>query len=608
MQLWYSHCNYIMNLPSKLTFHSLLENSCSLYSDRPALSYVGNQPLTYHDVRERTAHLSSLLTALSVKEGDRVALLGQNMPHWGVAYLAITSMGAVVVPVLVDFTAPELARILEHSGAKVIIVSEKLCGLLHQELPSSLNHAILLDDFREISLGNLEMAGAINYLEERPDIPAFLGGEPQEDDLAAILYTSGTTGTPKGVMLSHRNLLSNAVNTLGIQDVDTTDRLLSVLPLPHTYECTIGFLIPFMMGASVYYLEKLPTPAVLLPAMEEVKPTMMLTVPLIIEKVYQNRVVPKLQGSWLMRNLVRSRFIQKTLHKMAGKKIYKAFGGSLHFFGIGGAKLDAATELFLRDAGFPYAIGYGLTETSPLLAGCTPKKTRYRSTGFGLPNQQIKILNPDSETGVGEIIAKGPNVMLGYYREPDLTKEVFTGDGWFKTGDLGFIDEDGYLYIKGRIKNIIVSATGENIYPEDIEAVINGERNVLESLVYEIKGKLVARVHLNYQEIDMRYHELREMAGQSYQELKESAGQSYQGFKDSAGQGYQELKESASQLYEQANQKVRMRLDEIREHVNARLNRFSRLAVIEEQEEPFEKTPTKKIKRFLYHHKNQRDA
>lgn len=281
------------------------------------------------------------------------------------------------------------------------------------------------------------------------------------------------------------------------------------------------------------------------------------------------------------------------------------------FFGIGGAKLNAEAELFLRDAGFPYAIGYGLTETSPLLAGCNPKITKYRSTGFNIPGQELKINNPDPLTGEGEILAKGPNIMMGYYKEPGLTKEVFTDDGWFKTGDLGEMDKDGYVYIKGRIKNIIVSATGENIYPEDIEAVINSEHNVLESLVYEIKGKLVARVHLNYEEIDKRYHELKDSAeqgykdfkdsaGDRYHEFKDSAGDRYHEFKDSAGERYNEFKDSARERYDATREKVRERLEEIQKRVNARLNRFSRLSIIEEQVEPFLKTPTKKIKRFLY--------
>ncbi len=596
-----------MKTPKKLTFHAMLENSVKLYPNQAALSFVGKEPLTYSDVKAQVVLLQTSLLLMGIQHGDRVALLSQNMPNWGVAYLAITGMGGVVVPILTDFSAQEIGKILTHSESKSIIVSEKQADKLHQKLPDTLSSAILLDDWSEISLGSLEVEGKIVPAALRQPAAKTTFTPPGEDDLAAILYTSGTTGIPKGVMLSHRNILSSAVNTLGIQKVDDSDRLLSVLPLPHTYECTIGFVIPFMTGATVYYLDKLPTPTVLLPAMEAVKPTMMLTVPLIIEKVYQNRVLPKLSGSALMRTLSKVRSVQKFFHKMAGKKIYKAFGGHLHFFGIGGAKLNAAAELFLRDAGFPYAIGYGLTETSPLLAGCSPKLTKYRSTGFNLPNQEIKILNPDPETGEGEIVAKGPNVMLGYYKEPEITREVFTDDGWFKTGDLGTIDEDGYLYIIGRLKNIIVSATGENIYPEDIEAVINSERHVLESLVYEIKGKLVAKIHLNYEEIDQRYHELKESADKSYQEFKESAEHSYQEIKETAEQSIHEIKESAEHLYEQAHEKVRERLNEIKDRVNARLNRFSKVAIVEEQNEPFEKTPTKKIKRFLYHQQSQND-
>lgn len=600
-----------MDLPEKLTLRALLENSAATYSDLPALGFVDQEPLTYREAYLKSQELVNLFSKHNINKGDRVALLSQNMPHWGVAYLAITGMGAVVVPILVDFSKEEIQKILEHSEAKAIIVSEKQSDKLHQPLPDTLKLGILADDFSTISLGNLELNGNIikkdeNTAANEADLPF-----PEEDDLAAILYTSGTTGTPKGVMLSHKNIVSNAVNTLNIQMVSKTDRLLSVLPLPHTYECTIGFIIPFMMGATVHYLDKLPTPAVLLPAMQKIRPTMMLTVPLIIEKVYQNRVRPKLSGSAVMRSLTRFRPVQKAFHKLAGKKIYKAFGGKLHFFGIGGAKLNAEAERFLRDAGFPYAIGYGLTETSPLLAGCGPKLTKYRSTGFNIPGQEIKIHNPDPETGEGEILAKGPNVMMGYYKEPELTKKVFTEDGWFKTGDLGTLDKDGYLFIKGRIKNIIISPTGENIYPEDIEAVINSEPHVLESLVYELRGKLIAKVHLNYEELDKRYHEFKESAGKSYQEfkemadqryddIKESAGKRYHDLKDSASQSYTDLKDSAKERYEAMQAKARERLNEIHGRVNARLNRFSRLSTIEEQVEPFIKTPTKKIKRFLY--------
>jgi long-chain acyl-CoA synthetase len=502
-----------------------------------------------------------------IKKGDRVALLSQNMPHWGVAYLAITGMGAVVVPILVDFSEVELNKILAHSESKAILVSEKLSAKINAELPAAITFGLLLDDMSPIDLNLLKAEKRIERLGKlKAVVETTEFAKPSEEDLAAILYTSGTTGNPKGVMLSHRNLISNAINTLGIQNVDTTDRLLSVLPLPHTYECTIGFIIPFMSGATVYYLDKPPTASVLLPAMKQVKPTMMLTVPLIMEKIYNLQVKPKLHNSKMMRSMMKLRFMRRMFHKLAGKKIYQAFGGHLHFFGIGGAKLSADTEQFLCDAGFPYAIGYGLTETAPLLAGCAPSLTKFRSTGFNLPNQEIKIINPDQH-GEGEIVAKGPNVMMGYYKDPAQTAEVFTQDGWFKTGDLGVLDKDGYLYIKGRLKNMILGPSGENIYPEEIEALINGEDLVLESLVYEMKGQLIAKVHLNYEELERRY---------------------------------QHAKESATEYKDKMSKAVDEKLQEIRDKVNSTLNRFSRITNVEEQPVPFEKTPTQKIKRFLY--------
>lgn len=553
-----------------VTLRDLLQRSYEQHASRPALSFVGQNPITYRDAGDMALKIITFLYDNGIKKGDRVALLSQNMPNWGIAYLAITAAGAVVVPILVDFSEAELNKILAHSEAKGIFVSEKLAVKLDTGLPSCLKFAVQLDNFSPFDLESrksLKKFIPIGSFDE-----AKTGFDSNHialssDDLAAILYTSGTTGNPKGVMLSHGNLVSNAVNTMGIQEVNSQDRLLSVLPLPHTYECTIGFLIPFMTGATVFYLEKLPTASVLLPALKEVKPTMMLTVPLIMEKIYNLQVKPKLTKSAFMRFLLMAPFIRKLLHKLAGKKIYRAFGGSLHFYGIGGAKLSADTERFLRDAGFPYAIGYGLTETAPLLAGCAPSITRFQSTGISLPNQQIKILNPDPNTGEGEIVAKGPNIMLGYYKDPVQTAEVFTQDGWFKTGDLGVIDKQGFVYIKGRLKNMILGPSGENIYPEEIESLINNDDLVLESLVYELKGNLVAKVHLNYEELEKRYNV---------------------------------LKLSAQEWKVEMNKIVDKKLHDIRERVNGTISKFSRISSVEEQPLPFEKTPTQKIKRFLY--------
>ncbi len=569
-----------MSQPSSLTLAKVLENSREKFTERPALSFVGQDPYTYNDVYTLAEDISSFLLSRGIKKGDRVAILSQNMPNWGVSYLSVTSMGAVVVPILTEFNEKEIKKILEHSESSAIIVSSRLAPKLRKSLPDTLKVVLVADTLdladRDVvnETGNLLVTETREQWRPEPD-KSFNNAErqvPGEDDLAAILYTSGTTGNPKGVMLTHKNLVSNAVNTGHIQKVIPDDRLLSVLPLSHTYECTIGFIIPVMNGASVYYLEKPPTASILVPAMQLVKPTMMLTVPLIIEKIYKIQVLPKLTGSPVMRALFKQPFFRKKLHKLAGKKIYKTFGGKLHFFGIGGAKLGAETEQFLRDAGFPYAIGYGLTETSPLLAGCKPSLTRYQSTGFSLPGQQLKIDNPNPETGEGEILAKGPNVMKGYYKDEKQTKAVFTEDGWFRTGDLGAFDEDNFLYIRGRLKNMVLGPSGENIYPEEIEAVINNQSLVLESVVYEMKGKLVALVHLNYEELE-KY--------------------------------YAELKNTARNMQVQMNDFINEKLKEIQQKVNTEVNKFSKITKVIEQQSPFEKTPTQKIKRFLYQDKNK---
>lgn len=571
-----------MSSLQKQTLAELIKNSYNNYSERSVLSYVGREPYKFSDLFSITGELSALLKSRGVRKGDRVAILSQNMPNWGIAYFSITSMTAVTVPILTEFTEKEIKKILEHSEASSIIVSSRLASKLKNSLPGCLHTVILADDLSLIDRDEINNSGIVaitrTKIEWVSDIDAISDSntdQPEEDDLAAILYTSGTTGNPKGVMLTHRNLVSNAINTSHIQEVNSGDRFLSVLPLSHTYECTIGLIIPVMNGASVYYLEKPPTAAVLVPAMQEVKPTMMLTVPLIIEKIYKTQVLPKFTGSAFMRKMFRNSFFRRFLHKMAGKKLYKKFGGHLHFFGIGGAKLSAETELFLRDAGFPYAIGYGLTETSPLLAGCKPSLTRYQSTGFNLPGQQLKLDNPNSVTGEGEILAKGPNLMKGYYKDEEETRRVFTDDGWFRTGDLGVMDDDNYLYIKGRLKNMVLGPSGENIYPEEIEALINSDNMVLESVVYDMRGKLVALVHLNYEEVE-RY--------------------------------YNEMKSSAINLQVHLSEFINEKLNDIKQKVNKEVNKFSRLNKVIEQQSPFEKTPTQKIKRFLYQKNDEKDS
>ena len=397
-----------------------------------------------------------------------------------------------------------------------------------------------------------------------PDALPVKNYEVDEEDLASIIYTSGTTGRSKGVMLTHKNIVFNAMKGMVIQPIDENDRFLSVLPLSHTYENTLGLILPMLAGSCVYYLRKPPTPAVLLPALAEVKPSMMLTVPLIIEKIYFNKIMPAFRDNMILKLLYQIPFFRKKLNAAAGKKLFKTFGGNLKFYGIGGAKLNKSVEKFLIEAKFPYAIGYGLTETAPLLAGANPKKSVFDSTGPAIEGIELIIHNPDKKTGEGEIWAKGPNVMKGYYKEPEMTKEVLTPDGWFKTGDLGTLDSNNNLYIKGRLKNMIVGASGENIYPEEIESVINNFRFVVESLVIQQKGKLVAYVHLNMEELEKKYQNLKEDMSRQFDDKKEEL------------------------------------LAELQEYVNSKVNKFSQINKVVLQPVPFQKTATLKIKRFLY--------
>jgi len=556
------------------TFDRLIERSAKNHPAQPALSFVNQKPISYSSLYKKIRRLSCFLLEHGIRKGDKIALYGENSPNWGIFYFAVTTIGAVIVPILPDFRPNEVKAILEHSESRMIGISGKLLKKMSNVVVDALSTIVRIDDFdifSDHSSFNVSETDAarLNFDEtgEKP-ITRPNAAEPlNEDDLAAIIYTSGTTGQPKGVMLSHKNIISNAIAGTKIQTVTSNDRFLSVLPLSHTYECTIGMVLAVMQGASVYYLDRPPAPNVLLPAMKTVRPTMMLTVPMVIEKLYKNKISPQLNANRWIRTACRIGFLRRTIYKKACKKLMAAFGGELHFFGIGGAALDPTVEKFLREGKFPYAIGYGLTETSPLIAGTNPQHSAYRSTGPGIVGISIKINTSRSDTGEGEILVKGENVMKGYYKDPERTREVFTEDGWFRTGDLGTFNKHNYLYIKGRLKNLILGPSGENIYPEEIEALINNHEFVLESIVYELKGKLVAKVHLNHEKLEATFNE---------------------------------LKENASRLHADMQQRANELTIEIKAYVNERVNKFSRLSEVLHQAEPFEKTPTHKIKRYKY--------
>lgn len=535
-----------------LTIPAMLQASFRDFADQQSLIFVGEENMTYTQLELEIKRVIIKLQSIGIEKGDKIAILSLNMPQWGIAFFATTMMGAVAVPILPDFHSNEIKNILEHADVSAIFVSETLRTKLEQISGLSV---IQIEDFEINHLAKGEKPVAIQSVEY---------AEVRENDLCSIIYTSGTTGKSKGVMLSHKNIVWTAQQSFIIQNIFPGDRFLSVLPLSHTFENTLGLILPIKYGATVYYLRKPPVASVLLAALQQVKPTVMLVVPLIIEKIYKSKILPEVNKKFITKTLYKTSFGRKLIHKSASKKLLSTFGGELKFFGVGGAKLDNNVERFLMEGGFPLAIGYGMTESAPLLAGAGVGKTRYLSTGHPMEGVKVRIDKADTKTGLGEIQAKGENVMLGYYKEPEITKNTFTDDGWLKTGDLGCFDKDGNLYIKGRIKNMIVGASGENIYPEEIESLINRMEYVLESLVIEKKGKLVALVHLNMEELEKKYQNIKS--------------------------------EAVSYL----NDKTDEILKEIQTKVNVELNKFSQIQRVVLQPIPFEKTPTQKIKRFLY--------
>jgi long-chain acyl-CoA synthetase len=537
-----------------LTIPAMLQASYKDFADNQSLIFVGEENLTYKQLETEVKKAALQLQSQGVKKGDKVAILSMNMPQWGIAFFATGVIGAVVVPILPDFHPNEIKNIILHADVSVVYVSETLRSKLEN-----------LSGITIINIENFQIvSGKTQPLFEDMDEQLFEYPEVEEKDLCSIIYTSGTTGKSKGVMLSHKNIVWTAQQCLIIQNIIPGDRFLSVLPLSHTFENTLGLILPIKYGATINYLKKPPAASILLAALQQVRPTIILIVPLIIEKIYKSKILPEINSKLITRILYKIPVTRKLLNKVAGKKLFETFGGKLKFFGVGGAKLDNNVERFLMEGGFPLAIGYGMTESSPLLAGAGVGKTRFLSTGTPMEGVQLRIAQADRKTGLGEIQAKGENVMLGYYKEPEITKNAFTEDGWLKTGDLGCFDKDGNLFIKGRMKNMIVGSSGENIYPEEIESLINRMEYVLESLVVEQKGRLVALVHLNMEELENKCQNMK----------------------------------TEAVLY--VNDKTDEILKEIQNKVNVELNKFSQIQRVVLQPIPFEKTPTQKIKRFLY--------
>jgi long-chain acyl-CoA synthetase len=519
--------------------------------------------VSYRDLGRRSLGFALLLGTLGVKRGDRVMILAENCPEWPIAYFGIALGGAVSIPALPDFTDEQIKNIAGHAEISAVCLTGKTagkCAGLDPAIPLLFIDAggeepeVLVSrrgsvtriplenpaDFSKVRLGfekaRLDFGKAPLENETGRPLP-----QGEEHDLASIIYTSGATGKSKGVMLSHRNLLFCARASRKLMKIYPRDRLLSVIPLAHTYECTLGLITALMNGASVTYLDRPPSPAALMPAIRDLRPTAMVTVPLFIEKIYRHQIAPAL----LKNPLYRFPPTRPLALMAAGRRLRAAFGGFLRFFGVGGAPLAADVEHFLRQVKFPYSPGYGLTEAAPLLAGTAPYRFPRGSAGSVVPGVDLRIVD-------GEIQARGPNIMMGYYRDEEGTREAFTPDGWLKTGDLGELDKRGVLYIRGRLKALILGPSGENIYPEEIESLLGASGLVEDALVRPgAKGEIVALVVLN----------------EKARAMKKAAGEI---------------------------------LEELKKWVNKRLAAFSRLHRIEVKDEPFEKTPTHKIKRFLY--------
>ncbi len=551
-----------MKTVREYTFPALLEAAASRYGERCCYSVFHTDiSYTYSRLKECSGSVSAYLMKLGISRGDRIAIIGESSPMWMIMYLGIVSIGAIAVPILPDFPECDVESILAFSEAKGVAASVRC---MDKVMKASIQHLFRLDDLTEIRTSSDGSPDTVisSLIGCSIDPEELCSRRPSEEDTASLIFTSGTTGSSKGVMLSHRNILRCAdLATDQYVKLKPGMKALSILPMSHTYEFTLGQLIPLMMGMEIVFLGKTPAPTIIMAALSEVRPHVMFSVPLLIEKIHRSALLPLIDKSRVLSSMMANRAARPLACRLIGHALRKKFGGRLIFFGIGGAALDKETEKFLHEIHFPYAIGYGLTETSPLIAGCKPFRRSQKPGFIGsiVKDDDVILLNRNEE-GIGEVAVRGPNVMQGYYKRPDLNGEVFTEDGYFRTGDLGFMDEKGNLAIRGRVKTMILGPSGENIFPEAIESIINNQAYVDESLVIPENGGLVALVRLNLEQMQKNLN-----------------------------MPLEEIRKHAMEY-----------LKEMKNEVNSRLSSFSKLTGIRAQETPFERTPTLKIKRFLY--------
>lgn len=530
------------------------------YWDQPALEdYKGTTAYTYGEMAAQAARIGVMCEALGVKKGDKIAICGRNSSNWAVAYLGITLYGGVIVSILQDFSGNDIQQLVNHSDATLFFVGPYMQKVIDMQTMPNLKAVISLTDFSLIHANDKEQIEAqlatVNTLFEKkyPD-----GFDKQHinyptqhlDDLMLINYTSGSTGSPKGVMLTYRSLSNNVANGIYVLPNKAGEKVVSMLPLAHMYGQLGEFLYQIATGCHVYFLTKSPTPTILLQAMQDVHPYIVITVPLVIEKIYKKSIYP-IVNKTLFRSLWKMPLLGDMFRNKVKKSLLKAFGGNVRYFLLGGAALNPDVEKCLMDIRFPITIGYGMTECGPLVSGRSWQTFVYRSSGKVLPGMEAMIDNPDPETGIGEILVRGENLMIGYYKNETATESAFTADGWMHTGDLGYLDNDMNVFIKGRNKNMILGASGQNIYPEEIEDKLNNQHGVIESVVVEREGKLIGLV-----------------------------------FPD-----------------DNAQTEERSLTDIMRENLeklNRLLPKYSQLSKIELVKKEFEKTPKKSIKRFLY--------
>lgn len=547
------------------SFNSLIEQSIISHWDSDALTDYKGITLQYKDVARKIEKLHILFENSGVEHGDKIAICGRNCASWAVVFLATLTYGAVAVPVLHEFTADQIHNIVNHSEAKLLFVGDVVATVIDPTKMPSLEGIVYIPDYSLVVSRTDKLTYAREHLNElfgkkypkafrQQHISYYKEKDPSE--LALINYTSGTTGFSKGVMLPYRALWSNIDFAKGVlgKTIKKGDNTISILPMAHMYGMSFEFLFEFLHGCHVFYLTRVPSPAIIAQAFKDVKPAIVIAVPLVIEKIIRKKVFPQIQNT-KVKLLMKMPGVGKKVKKRICEQVYQAFGGNLYEVIIGGAALNQEIESFLKDIDFPFTVGYGATECAPIITYSDWHDFVPMSCGREVVHMEVKIDSENPETVPGEILARGLNVMLGYYKNDEATAQTIDKDGWYHTGDLGLMDKGGNVFIKGRSKNMLLGPNGQNIYPEEIEDKLNSMTFAMESVVVQRDGKLVGLVHPDFDEV---------------------------------------------QAMRLSRDDLQSLMEENRVQVNANLPVYCKIAAIEIHDEEFEKTPKKSIKRYLY--------